>query len=138
MFATANPMLPPILALVIWTLVMLLWLYATRIPAMQSAGLKPSPDMTLDTLPGWARRPAANYNHLHEQPTLFYALCLYCTLADVADPINATLAWAYVGLRVLHSLVQVLTTNILLRFSIFNLSAIVLAIIAGRAVYALL
>lgn len=130
----SNPsMLPAMLALILWTLAMLVWLYATRIPAMQAAKITPTPDANLDSLPGWARRPAANYNHLHEQPTLFYALVAYCHLAGIVDPIYAGLAWAYVGVRILHSFVQVLTTNITLRFMIFNVSALCLAAIAIRA-----
>ena len=69
----------PVLALVVWTLVMWLWMYATRIPAMQKAGINPDdarhPGNSYgDKIPPNVRSVADNYNHLHEQPTIFYAL----------------------------------------------------------------
>jgi hypothetical protein len=80
---------------------------------------------------------ADNYNHLHEQPTVFYALCIYSHLAGVADEINAGLAWSYVGIRVVHSLIQITTNFVPLRFVVFNIGSLVLMIIAGRNVAAL-
>ena len=47
-----------------------------------------------------------NYNHLMEQPTIFYAIALTLALMDFGGGINYWLAWGYVGLRIVHSLVQ--------------------------------
>jgi hypothetical protein len=77
---------------------------------------------------------ADNYNHLHEQPTLFYALMFYLALAGGSDATAATLAWAYVGLRVLHSLVQATVNIVVLRFAAFAAGSLVLAAMTTREV----
>ena len=81
---------------------------------------------------------ADNYNHLLEQPTLFYAVTLTLTVLGAADGTSVTLAWAYVGLRVVHSLVQATVNIILLRFAVFALASVVLAGLAIRAAWAVL
>lgn len=127
--------LPPMLAMICWSMVMFLWLYATRIPAMKQAGISPQAAETpgaLDVLPAWARRPADNYNHLFEQPTVFYALAIYVHLAGHADALNVGLAWLYVLLRVLHSLVQATVNVVVVRFALFSLSGLVLLAMTVR------
>ncbi len=132
-----SPILQPVIALVLWTLVMWIWLYATRIPAMMKARVKLDPSRTAADLsaqlPPSVRWKADNYNHLMEQPTIFYATALSLALLGAGDGLNAQLAWAYVGLRILHSLVQALGNIILLRFSVFMVATTVLAVLAVRA-----
>lgn len=128
--------LTPVLALVVWTLVMWVWMYATRIPAMQKAGVDPQdamhPGSLAKLLPSAAQRVADNYNHLHEAPTIFYALMFFAALTGGADGTALTLAWTYVLLRVLHSLIQGTFNKVALRFTVFAASTIVLMIFAGR------
>ena len=134
-----QSMMTPVLALVVWTLVMWIWLYATRIPAMRRAGIDPGKTQdksVMDKLPIEARRIADNYNHLHEQPVIFYALCIYSHLVGVGDELNVMLAWVYVGARVLHSLIQCLWNYIPVRFLVFSLGSVVLAVMAVRNVIA--
>lgn len=133
-------MLTPVLALIVWTLIIWTWMYATRIPAMQKAKIRPDDAIhpgALNVLPPGARVVADNYNHLHEQPTLFYALAIYSHLAGVADPLNIALAWGYVGVRVAHSLVQIVLKKVMVRFSVFVLASVLLIIIAIRNLIAL-
>ncbi|HEY1224907.1 MAG TPA: MAPEG family protein [Brevundimonas sp.] len=129
--------LGPVVALVLWSMVMWLWLYTTRIPAMLSAKTRLDPrlpkEQMLGGLPPRVRWKADNYNHLMEQPTLFYATALVLAVAGAGDGLNAWIAWAYVALRVLHSLVQVTINVILLRFTVFMLASLVLVVLAGRA-----
>lgn len=132
--------LTPVLALVTWTLIIWFVMYSRRIPAMNAAKMDPQAAAhpgSLDILPSKARSAADNYNHLHEQPTIFYALILYSHLAGVADEINLGLAWAYVVLRVLHSLVQITANKVTLRFVLFAVSTLVLVAIAVRNIIAL-
>ena len=69
-----------------------------------------------------------------EQPTLFYALCLALALAGPADALNVQLAWAYVGLRVLHSIVQATINKVMTaRFPLWFISSIVLGVLTVRA-----
>lgn len=135
-----ETILTPVLAMVVWSLVMWLWMYATRIPAMRKAGInaaKMKSKSEMDVLPVEVRRIADNYNHLHEQPTIFYALVVYCHLVGLADPMMIGLAWGYVALRVLHSLIQALWNFIPVRFLVFISSTIVLIVMAARAMMAL-
>ncbi|MGK2739542.1 MAPEG family protein [Tepidicaulis sp. LMO-SS28] len=132
--------LTPVLALVTWTLIAWFIMYSRRIPAMNAAKLDPQEAAhpgSLNVLPSKARAAADNYNHLHEQPTVFYALIFYSHLAGVADEINLGLAWTYVGLRVLHSLIQITANKVPLRFLVFALSTFVLVAIAVRNILAL-
>ncbi|HEY6642826.1 MAPEG family protein [Povalibacter sp.] len=131
----------PVLALIVWTFVIWFWLYATRLPAMRAARIdarKVKRKSDLDPLPVPVQQIADNYNHLHEQPTLFYALAIYCYTVGVADGLNVTLAWVYVGLRIAHSLIQCTSNYVPVRFLVFALASLVLMIIAARNVIALL
>jgi hypothetical protein len=133
--------LTPVLALIVWTFILWFWMYATRLPAMRAVGIdarriKRKED--IDALPVKVKQIADNYNHLHEQPTLFYALAMYSHLAGTADAINVTLAWVYVGLRVVHSLIQCTSNFVPIRFSVFALASFTLMALTVRNVIALL
>lgn len=137
-----SPILAPVVALVAWSLVMWVWLYATRLPAMRAAkvALDPTvpPGQLTAGLPPQVRWKADNYNHLMEQPTLFYAVALVLALLGQGSGTAVTLAWAYVILRIIHSLVQVIVNNIMARFTLFVLSSLCLVgltVIAGCRVF---
>jgi len=136
-----STILTPILVLVSWSLVVWIWMYARRMPAMTAAKVDPQdaqhPGALAKLLPSEVQRVADNYNHLHEQPTVFYALVIYTHLAGMVDPVSIGLAWAYVGLRIVHSLVQGTVNIVVARFSIFALSALVLMTLAIRNLMAL-
>ena len=135
-----SAILTPVIALITWSLVMWAWMYATRIPAMGKANIEPDDARhpgSLNVLPSNVRSVADNYNHLHEQPTIFYALCFYLALSGGADGLAVNLAWAYVLLRVIHSFVQSLGNKVMLRFPVFALSSIVLIVMTVRALMAL-
>ena len=140
--ATPAPILLPVMALVAWSLVMWLWMYVTRLPAMRKAGMKPDPNAPrgeqMSQLPASVRWKADNYNHLMEQPTIFYAAALALALMGQGDGVNLILAWAYVGLRVVHSLWQALTNVIEVRFALFALSTLPLIAMTWNGVVAML
>ena len=128
---TATSFLSPVLALIIWTLLIWVLMYARRIPAMKAAKIHPeaakSPDgKWKEEMPLSVQASAHNYNHLLEQPTIFYALMFYITLTAQMSTSIFYAAWAYVVLRVLHSFIQVTAGKVMLRFSIFTLSTIAL------------
>ncbi len=136
----AHGMVAPVLALVAWTLVMWLWMYVTRIPAMQAANVdldEVGRTGKLPDLPPKVARVAANYNHLHEQPTVFYALALASHLATPADGVAIGLAWTYVLLRIVHSLIQATINKIPLRFTVFTLGTLILVALLIRTVWML-
>ena len=140
--------LQPVVILAAWTMVMWLWMYATRIPAMNRAGID-GVNMTAST--GKSLRDdlvakgehrtswiADNYNHLHEAPTVFYAVAVTLAIVGWGDGLNANIAWAYVGLRIAHSIVQALWNRVIVRFALFILSTlclIALVLHAGMAVF---
>jgi hypothetical protein len=105
------------------------WMYATRIPAIQRADI----DMeelsrtggSLDMPPAVAR-VADNYNHLHEQPTIFYALALCAAMLGAVDGLQVALAWGYVGVRIVHSLIQATRNIIFVRFLVFAAGSLIL------------
>jgi hypothetical protein len=130
-------MLAPVIALVAWSMVMWVWMYATRIPAIQAAKMKLDPEAPrgeqMATLPAPVRWKADNYNHLMEQPTLFYALAISLVLMGEGSGANLYLAWAYVILRIVHSLVQSLINKIELRFLVFVISNVPLLVLTINA-----
>jgi hypothetical protein len=133
-------MIAPVLALAGWTFVMWFWMYATRIPAMQKAKVDMAELSRTGAkleLPPDVARVADNYNHLHEQPTVFYAVALANQLAGAADPLNIGLAWAYVASRVAHSFIQATANIIPVRFAVFTLGSLVLLALLVRTALAL-
>jgi len=86
-----------------------------------------------DLIPPKAKWAADNYNHLHEQPVIFYALMFYLYLTKLTPDWLMYMAWAYVVIRVLHSLSQVTTNRAMVRFPLFALGSIVLMIMAFYA-----
>ena len=135
-----SPILGPVIALVLWSFVMWAWLYATRIPAIIKNKIALKSDSTKSEmnaqLPASVRWKADNYYHLMEQPTLFYAVALMLAVIGAGDEISIGLAWAYVALRVVHSLVQALANIVMLRFAIFMVGSLVLLALAVRAAMA--
>jgi hypothetical protein len=134
-----SAILQPVIALVLWTMIMWLWMYVTRIPAMNkaeidTANLVGGKGADLDAiLPANVQWKAHNYNHLLTEPTLFYAVALTLAMIGAGAGLNATLAWVYVGIRVLHSLVQATINRVMIRFMLFALSSVVLIWLAINA-----
>jgi len=124
--------LQPVVVLLAWTMVMWVWMYATRIPAMNKAGIDSKnlvggEGASLRAhLPDSVSWKADNFNHLHESPTLFYAVAIVLAIIGQGDGFNTTLAWAYVGLRIAHSIVQATINRVIVRFALYALSSLVL------------
>lgn len=135
-------LLGPVIALVAWSMVMWVWMYVTRLPAMRAAKMTPDPNaprgQQMSLLPPQVRWKADNYNHLMEQPTVFYALAISLVLLGVQSGAALYLAWGYVALRIVHSLVQSLINKIEVRFLLFALSNIPLIALTYMAVKAFL
>ncbi|WP_341712200.1 MAPEG family protein [Erythrobacter sp.] len=137
-----SSILQPVVTLAGWTMVMWWWMYITRIPAMSKAGIDGA-KMVGSTgaslrgqLPDTVSWKADNYNHLHEAPTVFYAIALVLAVTGQGEGLNALLAWIYVGLRIVHSLVQATANRVLVRFVLFALSSLVLmALVLHAAIF---
>lgn len=137
----STALLGPVISLNLWTFVMGRWLKITRFAHVKKAGLTPRPEVTpiflATTFPPEVRWKAENFNHLHEQPTTFYAVALSLTLLGVDDPYTVGAAWTYTGLRIVHSLVHATCNHISTRFRVFIASSGVLCGMALRAAYVL-
>ena len=126
-----SPLIAPVVALVAWSLVVMAWMALTRLPAMKKAGIglnrRGGRGANLEgVLPDEVNWKGHNYQHLMEQPTIFYAIVFALILLGMDQPINCWLAWGYVVLRILHSLVQATVNIVLYRFSLFLLSSLCL------------
>lgn len=135
--------LKPVVVLAGWTMLMWIWMYATRIPAMGAAkidskNLVGGTGKDLDAvLPPKTQWIAHNYNHLHEAPTVFYAVAIVLAVIGQGDGINATIGWTYVALRILHSIVQATVNRVMIRFMLFALSTLALMALTLHAALAL-
>jgi len=135
-------LIQPVIVLIIWSMVMWLWMYVTRLPAVSAMKMKLDPEaprgQQMSQLPAKVRWKADNYNHLMEQPTIFYATALSLVLLGVVTETVIYAAWAYVALRVIHSLVQALVNKIEVRFTLFflsNVPLIMLVCLAASAAF---
>ena len=140
---TVAQLLMPAIVLVLWTLVMVGWMAGTRFPAMTKAGIdlrKTAPGgrgQDLErALPARTNWVSHNLTHLHEQPTIFYATIGVLALLNAATPLTVGLAWAYTGLRIVHSIYQSTVNKVSIRFVFFLLSTTCLIALAVLALLA--
>lgn len=138
-------LLAPGAVLVLWTLVMLGWVLVSRFSALAKTGidLKAAPPggrgANLEgILPPLANWKSHNYTHLLEQPTLFYAVIVFLHLSGGNTDLTRGLAWAYVVLRIAHSLWQATVNRIPVRLALFALSSLCLIALSLLAVIATL
>ncbi len=128
--------LQPLMVMLLLTLVMAIWMYLTRVSAMKRLRIHPQKGQDTsklkDLLPDEVTRISNNYNHLFEQPTVFYAVVLVIALLGHVDQVHIICAWVYTGLRIVHSLIQATVDKVYARFIVFVLSWIVLAVILIR------
>lgn len=139
-----TEILKPVAVLAGWTMLMWVWMYATRIPAINKLPKDAAPGADV----GWTgakleallqpsiQWKAHNYNHLHEAPTIFYAVALLLAMTGQGDGMNATIAWIYVALRIVHSLWQSLVNKVAIRFLLFALSSLALMALVLHAIIA--
>lgn len=140
----AKEMLAPAAALVVWTLIVMIWAMATRMGGFKQAGIsldKAPPGgrgVNLEgVLPDQINWKAHNYTHLVEQPTIFYPTVLILAAVG-AQGLDVVLAWIYVAIRVVHSIWQATVNRIPVRANLFFASSIVLVVLALRALWATL
>lgn len=132
----ATAMLQPVVVMALLTVGMLIWMMATRLPAMSRAGIDPqearNTSSLVDRLPPEITRVSNNYNHLFEQPTLFYAVAISIAVLGHTDALHVQCAWVFAILRIAHSLVQATVDIVMIRFALFLLSWIALGVMVVR------
>jgi hypothetical protein len=136
-----SPILAPVVALVAWTLLIMIWMMVTRFAAMRRKGISLKGRVggrggvqlegVVEDEVMWK---AHNYMHLVEQPTLFYAIALVLAVGHAGGGYSAVLAWVYVILRILHSLVQTTVNIVAWRFLLWALASLALIGLTAKAV----
>lgn len=140
----ASNLLAPAAALALWSFVVMFWMVAKRLPALKAAKIPAEKTVggrgqDLDKiLPPRTNWPSHNYTHLMEQPTVFYPVIVILALLDQGTGLNVTLAWGYVGLRIIHSFWQIQVNTIPVRALIFFISSLLLLILTVNALIAAL
>jgi len=123
-------LLTPVFVLILWTFTIFLIVSYGRTRFMKDPQDAAHTKDLKGTLPAWVERAADNYNHLFEQPVAFYAVTLAIALINSIDPLMMQLAWAFVILRIIHSLVQLTFNLVLVRFMIFLIGWLIIAYMA--------
>ncbi len=128
-------LLTPVLILIIWTFIIFLIMAFGRVSFMNNPQDAAESKDYKDNLPAWVNRTADNYNHLFEQPVAFYAVTLSIALINSFDSLIVQLAWAYVLIRIIHSLVQLTINIVLVRFFLFASGWLIIAFMAFSQIF---
>jgi hypothetical protein len=136
----AYGLILPVLALVAWSILVWFLMMAGRVSVMRRERIHPQKAVRTREFatPGREQWVADNYNHLMEQPTIFYAAALAAHAAGQGDAINIGLAWTYVAVRIVHTLIQTTSNIVMWRFYAFILSTLVLAALVARTLFGLI
>lgn len=139
---TDTSILIPMLILVLWTLIMLGWMALARIPTMNAMKLHPQEGARTSELgaklPAEVQWKADNYNHLLEQPTIFYAVCIALAVTGSGEGLNLILAWVYVVSRMVHSVIHSTVNQVPLRFAVFGVGTVALLIMTASGLFQIL
>ena len=131
-----TAILMPVFALIAWSLVVFIRMYAMRMPAMAKAEIDPQsvkhPGALKGILPTKVEASADNYNHLFEQPTIFYVIIFIIWALNLTNTFYLSCAWIYFLTRVIHSIFQATLNLVWIRFSLFIFSWLILALMIFR------
>ena len=114
----------PLFALAVWTFLVLLLIPFVRVRSVRRREIAPS-DFKFgesSAVPPAVSIPNRNYMNLLELPMLFYVVCLMLYVTGGASPLAVSVAWAYVALRVVHSIIHLSYNHVLHRLAAFTLS----------------
>lgn len=132
----SHPLLAPFAAMMVLTVVVWVVMYALRLPYLLRSKVDlqsiAAPEQMNAFLPAWVNNPSNNLKNLFEMPVLFYALVLALVFTGNQDPLMVKLAWAYVGLRAVHSLIHCAFNIVNLRFTAYLLSSVALLVMIFR------
>jgi len=129
-------LLTPVFVLILWTFIISLIMAYGRVRFTKNPQDAEHTKDLKGLLPAWVERTSDNYNHLFEQPVAFYAITISIALIGNFDPFMIQLAWAFVILRIIHSLVQLTFNLVLLRFCLFATGWLIIAFMAYSQLFA--
>ena len=124
----ANAILLPVLGMVLVTFLVCLRMYIVRLGEMRTRRIHPQKVSTRAAASTMLTNTGASDNlmNLFEMPVLFYVAALTVFAIGATDGLYIGLAWAYVGLRALHSLIHTTYNRVMHRFAVYMASIVVL------------
>ena len=132
----------PMLGMMVLTLLVWVYMFVQRIGFAQSNKLDieefKTPADVQALVPAEASSASNNFKNLFELPVIFYAVCLFLTVTGQVDSFYTNCAWAFLGLRCVHSLIHCSYNRVAHRFGVYMLSGIVLWVMVVRAFLAAL
>ncbi|WP_448569063.1 MAPEG family protein [Thalassotalea ganghwensis] len=133
MIDLSQKVLAPVAVLVLWTFIIGFRMFCHRIAEMKRCKISPDSIALSQTRSARLKdsRASDNYNHLFEQPILFYVLSVTVVLVQYVPTGYLLMAWSFVILRVIHSIIQCTINNVMWRFSIFMVSYVLLGFMWG-------
>ena len=133
---TGTAILLPVVGMFVLTFLVWTYLYIRRIGYMRRQRINPqavrSPERGRELLPEEINYPAHNLANLSELPIVFYALCLLLYITAMADTIDVAAAWTFLLFRAAHSAIQCTFNRVMLRFSVYMVSALILWFMVAR------
>jgi hypothetical protein len=130
-----KPILLPLLVQVLVTFLVWVYLYITRLNEISSKNISPqqlasrtkSQSLLLDSA-----NPADNFKNLFEMPVLFYLAVLLSLILFIQDQLLVQLAWVFVILRAIHSLIHCTYNRVMHRFVAYLASCVLLVLMWFR------
>ena len=127
-----KPILLPLLVQVLLTFAVWVYMFAWRIPEIARKGIDPQRlqdrASAHELLPDSANA-SNNLKNLFELPILFYTAILLSLVLMIQDPLLVQLAWGFVILRIVHSVIHCTYNNVNHRFAAYAVSALFLLFI---------
>lgn len=120
-------LLNPVFVLILWTFIIFLIMAYGRVRFLKNPQDAAHTKNIKSVGPAWLERTVDNYNHLFEQPVAFYGVTISIAIINNFDPILIQFAWAFVCIRILHSIVQVTFNLVVLRFILFVAGWLIIA-----------
>jgi hypothetical protein len=126
-----SSILWPMLAQIGWTFALYVWLTIARARAVARGEVKYAAFALGRNEPADVARITRNLANQFELPVIFYALVVMLVVIGRVSAIDVLAAWVFVAGRVIHTLVQTLTDDVLLRGRVFliNFAALVVLVV---------
>ena len=119
----------PMAAMMVLTCIVMALMLRERVAEMKERRIHPQKVASSSQMSATLQntRAADNYKNLFEMPVFFHALCLAVLATETAGPGMVVAAWAYVGLRCVHSAIHLGYNKVMHRFYVFLASCVLLA-----------
>ncbi len=118
----------PVFCLVMLTFIMAFATGTSRLISVRRKQINPKYYVLLsgDTPPDYVQKIGRNFANLLEVPVLFYLLAALVITLEINNALLLNLAWLYVALRLVHTIIHVRYNYVMHRFMVFGLSVLTL------------